>query len=409
MFRATCLLLIAMTAGLLPAQAQESKPDRLTGLIEASHRGLRVGDAGHEGPGARFLVESGAASHFFLIGESHGNPETPALAAWLAGELTPHGYRTLAVETGPVAAERMKRLAAQPAPMDAFQQFHQRWPFSIAFFFWKEEVEMLLAVRALDWDVIGLDQEFVGAGRYLLDELHGLVQTPEQKAQVAAWQQQAAAGMQKFMETGDTGAGFLNAIDTGNLDAFAAALPADANQARQIVRELSASATVYQHYQNKRYYLNNYDRIQLMKRHLAEYIAGAGGLEAAPKTLFKFGSAHMGRGYSPFHQLDLGNAAAELAVARLSDSFHLNVVALASVRDGEEKDWTADSPYLGRFAAAMEDGSWGVFDLRPLRPFFASSKNREAHPELAELVYRFDALAVAPKFHEVEAMIPLPF
>ncbi|ANM29344.1 hypothetical protein ABI59_06665 [Acidobacteria bacterium Mor1] len=409
MFRTSCLLLIVMTAGILPAQAQESAPDPLTRLIESGHRGLRFGEAGPQGPGAEFLVESGAAAHFFLIGESHGNPETPALSSWLAGRLNAHGYRTLAVETGPVAAQRMKRLAAEPQPMEAFQQFHQRWPLSIAFFFWKEEVQMLLEVRELGWDVVGLDQEFVGAGRYLLDELHGLVQAPQERAQVEKWQQQAAAGMQKFMETGDTGAGFLNSIDTESLDGFAAALPADARQARRIVQELSASATVYQHYQNKRYYLNNYDRIQLMKRHLAEYIAEAGGLESAPKMLFKFGSAHMGRGYSPFHQLDLGNAAAELAVARLSDSFHLDVTALASVRNGEERDWTAESPYLARFAAAMGENAWGVFDLRPLRPFFAAGKNREAHPELAELVYRFDALAVAPKFHEVEAMIPLPF
>ena len=72
-------------------------------------------------------------------------------------------------------------------------------------------------------------------------------------------------------------------------------------------------------------------------------------------------------------------------------------------------DWTEQAPYLALFGAAMTEGQWAVFDLRGLRPYFAVSSNREAHPDLAELVFRFDALVVAPRFNPSTPMIPLPF
>ena len=43
------------------------------------------------------------------------------------------------------------------------------------------------------------------------------------------------------------------------------------------------------------------------------------------RVIYKFGAAHTGRGYSPYHQLDLGNQAAELAFAAGGESFHLFV------------------------------------------------------------------------------------
>ena len=396
------MLLAAMAATGASAQTLEER-------IAATLHPVQHGAQGPSGPGVTFLIEQAAAADFFLLGESHGNVETPRLTEWLIGQLGPRGYSVLAVETGPLAAEQMKRLAAEESAVAAFQAFHERWPFTIAFFFWKEEVQLLLTARAAGWDVWGLDQEFIGSGRFLLAELHKLV-GEDAKGQVEAWQAMATAGFRHFAGTGDSSKAFLNSVDTTTLQAFAESLPSEAVAAKRICEELQASARVYQHFQHKRYFANNRDRIRLMKRHLADYIAASGGLESAPKVLFKFGSAHMGRGYSPFHQLDVGNAAAELAVARGSESFHLNVLTLRSqADDGSMTDWSANVPYLQRFAKAMPAGQPAVFDLRPLRGYFAVESNRAADPELAELVFRFDALGLMPEFTDATPMIPLPF
>ena len=104
--------------------------------------------------------------------------ETPALASWLLKAIRPAGFTTLAVEIGPVVAERMEGLAGQADGMAAFQSFHERWPFTIPFVFWQEEVNMWLEAHGLGYDLWGLDQEFIGSGRYPLNELDALALAP---------------------------------------------------------------------------------------------------------------------------------------------------------------------------------------------------------------------------------------
>ena len=393
-----------------PNTEETKQEDPLTLLIAASHHEMTRSDEGYAGPGAALLLGEAERSLFFLIGESHGNVETPAMTAWLLKATRPLGYSTLTVEVGPIVAEQMKTLAGQPDAMAAFQAFHDKWPFTIPFFFWKEEVTMWLEAYAMGYDLWGLDQEFIGSGRFLLHELDGLVEDPELRPKIGMWRKMATEGFQVFATTGESDRGFLSVIDPEELKAFGEKLPAEPQAARRIVDELRRTAIVYQHYQNERYFLNNRDRVRLMKRHLAAYIDEAGGLDAVPRTLFKFGSVHMGRGYSPMYQLDLGNAAAELAAARGSESFHVNVSTLTSVgADGERKDWAEESPELALFGRHMTEGQWGVFDLRGLRPYFTSDRRRQAQPELADLVFRFDVLAVAPEFHAATPMLDMPF
>ena len=95
--RALALLALCASSGVARAQA-----DKLPEHIATIHQPMTVGEKGPEGPGADFLVERGRASEFFLLGESHGNVETPRLTSWLMQRLAPAGYSVLAVETGPV-------------------------------------------------------------------------------------------------------------------------------------------------------------------------------------------------------------------------------------------------------------------------------------------------------------------
>ena len=407
------VLFLALMLSPAPLFANDAKSDPakdpLTQLIATSHHTMSRSEEGFAGPGAALLLGAAEQSTFFLIGESHGNVETPALTSWLLQAIRPFGYTTLAVEVGPVVAQHMEDLASQPDGMAAFQSFHESWPFTVPFFFWKEEVSMWLEAHARGYRLWGLDQEFIGSARFLLNELATLVDNEELRPQIGKWRKTATEGFQYFATTGESSRAFLEVIAPEELQAFADRLPAEAHEARRIVEELRQTAIVYQHYQNERYFLNNRDRVRLMKRHLAAYIDEAGGLDAVPKTLFKFGSVHMGRGYSPMYQLDLGNAAAELAAARGSESFHVNVSTLSSLgADGERKDWTEESPELALFGRHMTEGQWGVFDLREMRPYFASDRRRQAQPELADLVFRFDVLAVAPEFHAATPMLDMP-
>jgi hypothetical protein len=122
--------------------------------------------------------------------------------------------------------------------------------------------------------------------------------------------------------------------------------------------------------------------------------------------LIKLGSAHAGRGHSPFDQLDVGNLAAELGFAAGSDSFHVFVFGRRSIAsDGSANDFAASTAYLKPFYDQLADAP-RLFDLRGLRPW--ASARRESAPELHALIFRFDALLLFPALHAAEELVALP-
>jgi hypothetical protein len=256
---------------------------------------------------------------------------------------------------------------------------------------------------ASGYDLWGLDQVFIGGARFNLDRLVEIAPDDEARDVAAAMLERAERGFAEFTRTGDQAGGFLVSATEADYEALRAAFD-DAPAALGIIDELAASTRIYRLYGQGRNYRSNHERIELMKRHLADELRRAG---ESTKVLLKFGSVHMRRGYSPLNQLDLGNAVAELGFYRGGGSLHVQVTALAS-RDpaGNVTDWTERTPWLSRFEQAMPDGAeWAVFDLRPLRPLFHDADNAAGREALAELAWGYDLLVVARRFTRA---VPLP-
>ncbi len=266
------------------------------------------------------------------------------------------------------------------------------------------EAEFALLEHAvtLGYDLWGLDQVFAGGARFNLARLVELAPSDTARAAATAALERARRGFQQFARSGDTSVGFLQSATPEDYAALREAFADE--EARRIVDELAASSRIYQLFGRGANYRSNHERIQLMKRHLAERVNAAG---PETRVFLKFGSVHMGRGHSPLNQLDLGNAAAEIGLLRGGGSLHVKVTALGSTgTDGAVSDWTASAPHLRRFADAMDDeAAWTVFDLRPLRPIFHRAANAEGREELSELVWAYDLLVVARGFTRAE---PLP-
>lgn len=390
------ILSVLPLATALPAQN-----DRLVEVVRANLRPVELSEGGLTGEGADFLLEEADRARFFLIGESHGNQETPRLTSWLLDELAARDYGAYAIETGPCSTDFLTDLAAEKG-MEGVLELCERFPFSLAFLNWREEVEVLVSALGKGYRVWGLDQEFTGSGRLLTWRLTELAPDDKSRRMAAEWHDKANAGFAVFARSGDQSQGFMNIVTDADFDRLDQAFADAGAAARRILEELRASATVYRHYREGRFYMNNLDRIRLMKRHFADRLAGTDS-----KVLMKFGSAHMGRGHSPFDQLDLGNQAAELAFAGGSDSFHLYVFARMSVQaDGSERDFAESTPYLKPVYDLLPSGG-GVVDLRGLRPFCNSDSVREAMPELCELVRRFDATLILPQFHASTEIVPM--
>lgn len=401
---ATALTATVAPPGAAGAPAQDAAA---LGALLDRHRHEITGTAEDPaGPGLEFLLEAGRQADLFLIGESHMTEEIPLLTARLARELRSAGYGIFAVETGPLTTRRMLAALGRGG-MEAHRAEVARYPYTVPFFEGIREAAMLAATLEAGYTVLGLDQEFVGSGRYWLDRLEALAPDDDARALVAGWQEREAAAVAHYMETGSTEETIFLTITEEELDALDAAFAGSA-EAREILAALRESATIYQLYTGGRNYENNHRRVAYMKGNLIDGLEAAGGPLRSPKVLMKFGSVHMPRGRGPVNQHDLGNLAQELAVLRGGTSFHLQAAGLGrQALDGSHSDWTTSLPEWQPLFDRVGDGPWTVFDLRPLRPFFHRSDNAEAWPSLTTLVFGYDAVAISPELHEAEQLAPL--
>ena len=400
--RVRLILAVAALATLgVAAVSTGAQSAHLDEMLGASTRPMQLRDGDFAGAGADFLRDQAGAAEFTVLGERHQTRETPEFTAWLLRALRPAGYEAFAVEVGPVSALTIAGLAQDDDPMGAFAEFNARNPFLVPFFDRQPEAAMLVDAVDAGYAIWGLDQEFVGSGRLHLSRLRDLAPDDETSALMQQWWQREMQGLANFQQTGSTEGAVFFTLTGDDVEALREAF-ADVPEAQTIISELAASARVYQLYGAGKNYESNHERIRLMRRHMADYLREAGGPEptGGGKVLMKFGSVHAGRGRSPLNQLDVGNQAVQLATLRGGDSLNILVTSRTfQPADGAAVDVATQVPHLAPVLAAGPADDWSVVDLRPLRPWFHSAAAREGHADLADTVWAYDLVVVAPVFH----------
>jgi hypothetical protein len=344
------------------------------------------------GPGGELLVEAAAGAHFVLVGESHGNRETPRLTSALLSKLQPAGYGALAVEVSPFAAEVLVELASEEDGRGALTYQFSEYPWFAPFFNWREEAELLVGAVGAGVRVVGLDQEFMGSGPYYLDRLRASAPGAEALALVDGWR--AAEGDDPRAAT------FLSKAKAEDFDALERAFKGSGAEVQRILGEMRESVAIYALYNEGRNYASNRRRIQLMKSNMDRALRQPD--LADTKMILKFGSMHTGRGYSALNQLDLGNHAAELGYAAGGGSLHLYLTCVEQRQnDGSVTAFLEQVPHLEPLYANVGAEGWTVVDLRALRPYF----HERERDELADVVWRHDLLLLQLQFQQATALV----
>ncbi|TFW14132.1 hypothetical protein EGY25_02690 [Brevundimonas intermedia] len=402
-------------ASLCAASAHAETVAPLTFVERLAQAGspLTVRSEGFSGPGAAILSEAIDASRYVLIGESHFSREIPAFTTnvcrlMAAGGLETGGLTAMAVETGPEAAVAVNARLRASDREQQMSDFINAHPDVMAFLNGRDEGQTAAdcaGVAGPDFELWGLDQEFLGASGYLIEQMLAAGPGPLARAQIEALAEQERTTMQAALASGSPFDFFLLKAADATLDQAGAAIDQDGgDRVRTLFAALRETRAIYQASQARRGDPNG-RRARLMKRTLAAHLAEA----PQARVLMKFGAYHLYKGYNPLGQRDVGNFVAEHADGEGVQSLNMIVVGARGteagyngvarpmrVREfdavtGEDSDWRKDV-MLAR-PSNMAPGDWLLVDLRTLR----SADLEALTPEWRAIIRGYDLAIVAPE------------
>jgi hypothetical protein len=403
MFVRLAFLAATLTLGFAdPAIADSAVLDKL----KADRLAITLDKGTLSGPGAAALLQASRQAKYVLLGEDHGVAEIAQFSSAYFNALTPAGFTTLVTENGAVVTSALEEILKGTDPLAAIARFNTTYPDSIAFYTMRQEAEMLagFAVAAGPrFEHWGIDQEFVGAAKYLITLMLAQPVNPAARAKLDALRQMDAVASQKAAATGNPLAYLMLSASTDELASLRPLLTGPKEQtARGLLDALLESRAIYQKSASQApgdRDLSNRLRLALLKRTLAARL----GVQEQ-KLLIKVGANHAYKGINPLNNRDIGNFLAERAEGQGHTSLHLIVLAATGKQlrfAGAGKPYQPapidlDSSAFKLLASAgATDGSWSLFDLRSLRP--GSRKLAAGDIEVFNLINGYDFALIIPE------------
>jgi len=366
--------------------------------VEASRFPLDMKNGRLSGPGADFLKARAAESQFVLIGEEHGVATIAQTVQAYFADLNIAGFHHFAIEADPWMTAKVEALlrSGGTKALASFLNTGDR-KLTVPFYNWSQEAALAAAVvhaNSGDTQTLwGLDQVFIGAAGFLLDDIAQQAAGAEARAQAANLAAQGKGNLD-----------FLGSVDIRELEKLRDLLndPKDGAY-KALMDDMILSARIYQPFvsgEGLSVYAANLERENLMKRtFLARYRAVEARDGKAPRVFFKFGSNHMMRGLSSTHVPSLGNFVADFAQTEGVGAFNMVLLCGPGTKAGDfmgneatcEFEFEKAFPDLMPYVDAKKPT---LFDLR----LWKDKPKRWAHlsPELREMIWAYDAMLFVP-------------
>ena len=381
----------------MPLPAQNPS---LSSAIQNSRSDIDVSNGNLVGPGALRLRHATAHTCYVFLGEDHGMAEVPEFADALLGDLMQYKTTTLALEISPSIANQLSLELSSRNPSQSFAAFLQQYPTTVPFYNTSEEFEFLIHAKSrigTSLRLIGFDQEFVGASKFLLKLVGDEALSNDLRQELNDLQKEEHEAYSRAERSGKSEDLFLLTADEAKLQTFSMRLKSRGLNSVP-VDDLLASRQIYDMFL-KENHRSNEMRDLLMKRNFVRMH----GDTPPCGILFKAGSNHGFRGIGPLYTRELGNFLAESADAYSNGGVHILIVGgigeslqfqgVAAPMKITRYDVLSDAqlqPLKPFVEFALAQKTWSLFDLTALR------HSSEAQPDLQRFIYGYDFLVVVP-------------
>jgi hypothetical protein len=391
------------------SKAASTGEDEAHRIIASAKLALNVHDQTFSGPGWELIQKEVVAAQLIAVGEDHLTREVPEVVSALCDALGPKSLAAMAVETGPEVASFIQRRLSSDRHEQDMADLIDRYPDSVAFFDIGQENNLLTHCAVVDgraqFEIWGLDQEFFGAGGWLLDMILDEPLSQDARAAIEKLRAEEARDADLAKASGDPGKLFLFSVSDDRLEAAQKLLTQGGGQ--RSLQLLASILTTHRIYKENAAGSPraNLDRAVLLKKELLSHLDVWQGSGKGGKILLKFGDWHLYRGYNPLGQRDLGNFVAEYADVKDTPSLHIAVLGSRGVHAsyggyGKALEHSAfvmsDDPRYQWLKVAAEvagPNSWAVFDLHRLRGPVANALPKGWR----ELSDGYDLLVLAPE------------
>ncbi|MBR7634636.1 hypothetical protein [Janthinobacterium lividum] len=401
-------MLASLAMPVLSADKPLSLPDRLAALRTT----ITIDHGKMLGSGAAPLINAGLESQFVLIGEDHGITEIANFSAAYFEALAGQGFTTLIVENGPAVAGALEKALKSNTGVAGIAAFNQAYPVATAFYKWQAEAQFLARIAKAagpSFQLVGMDQELMGASKYLLDQMAEQPLNPLAKSKIEAFRKLESDNYRRASESGDPRELFMVKVQEEELFALQKLLTAPEEMpALAMLNSLIESRSIYtKNMTPGQGYGSNTQRARLMKQYVASHLTHA----PAQRMLLKAGAIHVFRGYNPLGagSREIGNYLAEYAEGRGQKSLHVLVLALkgqqaqfagigraSASTEIEKVDSKASmAGVLPFFAAAKEHKEWSLFDVRPLLGSAKTLANGDSSVQC--MIQGYDFVLVIPE------------
>ncbi len=388
------LALLSAPASLITAQ-NDAAPRRaeFDSLLAAHSHPITLDGTALRGAGFDWLLREAGNANYFLIGEQHLTRELTLVEGAILARLPALGYGRFAVEVGPWSTP-FAEAQIRAGTLESYLSRADR-ALVVPFLFLREFAAMTSAfVRAVPGEgpvLMGLDQEFIGAGPIAAEILAAETRSPAERA--AAETFATAVRAQPFL-VGQSDGSAIRAAQRVFAENGSA-------RARALLDDLLLSNAVYAPFTGRGGTARdgNVQRESYLKRNFLTQLERDARAGNTSKVVGVFGANHAIRGFSPTQVLGLGNFIEELATGRGERFFNLHVDCLGGTMRNPQSGEAVPCPsyFLGDSSVlreALKHDTPTLIDLRPFRArlgrySFLSERERT-------LILGFDAYLAMP-------------
>ncbi len=356
------------------------------------------------GTGIEMLENKISESQFVLLGEQHYSPEISEFTNAILPKLKQSNFKYFVVEVGPNSTKKMINVIKEKKSLFEFNTYFYSNYKDIPFPFFDGKKDELFLKTAINenFEIWGIDQEFLSSQLFLIDEIFN--QSNEKhllKPHFDSTKQFAIQEFKKYKENKNYPM-FTNLLKSSIIKSFFK--KCTNNRQNKVITDLIASWEIYAFYETKKYNENNFTRMKYMKRKFGDNYRIALKTDSLPKIFVKMGSMHLARGKNWLGIYDLGNMIKELSYFNGTELTSINCFARYSQNnDGTIYDYLDDEDgkaYQPILELARKD-KWVLIETKPILEL-VKNKKMKLNSDLNVLISGFDFILFTPIKTEVK-------